>query len=619
MASIFNSLNIGYSGLNAAQVGIDVTGNNIANAETQGYTRQRVMTAAAKPIALNPGMRGNGADVTSIERVFDNFVYDRYTKASEQKENSDFKKQTLQELSSYFPEVDNIGIKADAQEYFNMWQSFSDNPDNDAVKIALASQTKTLTDHIQATRNQVKDLQLTVNNELKTVVDEVNNKAEQIASINASIDAAESDGKSNANDLRDKRNLLEKGIAKLMGSDTFSGLIESNNLVDSNTNKRTGSYSLLISGYNIVDGANVHKLQLDNQDNPSGLYSVYYERQDGQKFDLTDTIKRGKAGAVLEMRGSNIDNTTKVPSNGFLQDTIDKLDTFAAGIIEHTNNLYAQASTTKMESNKLNLDPNQDLISSDYNFKKGSFNINVFDVNGEKVATRTINIDDLTTMDDGSSGSILSQISAQKDDNQDNNANNDIDDTLQASYTNGKFGLALKDDFKNKGYTFNISDNYTNSLQGGSNFAGAIGTSRFFDGSNARDITMNSELEYNPLDIKAHAEDSLGNNAVALNMVQLQFEKVSFTNNNIDTNNTIYGYFDSVASSVGSRTNEEVIKNDSLTAQFHTSELEYNSISKVGMDEELTNLIKYQTAYGAAAKVITTIDQMTNTLLGLKQ
>jgi len=56
-----------------------------------------------------------------------------------------------------------------------------------------------------------------------------------------------------------------------------------------------------------------------------------------------------------------------------------------------------------------------------------------------------------------------------------------------------------------------------------------------------------------------------------------------------------------------------------VTAQFKAAELEYQSISKVSMDEELTNLIKYQTAYGAAAKVITTIDQMMNTLLGLKQ
>jgi flagellar hook-associated protein 1 len=66
MASIFNALHIGYSGLNAAQIGIDTTGHNIANAETEGYSRQRVVTAAAKPLSLDPGQRGGGTQITEI-------------------------------------------------------------------------------------------------------------------------------------------------------------------------------------------------------------------------------------------------------------------------------------------------------------------------------------------------------------------------------------------------------------------------------------------------------------------------------------------------------------------------------------------------------------------------
>ena len=241
MASIFNSLNIGYSGLNSAQVGINVTGNNIANAETEGYSRQRVVNASAAPLSLNPGQQGNGVEITEIARIFDNFVFDRYTASSEKKENSDFMQETLTELSTYFPEIDNVGIKADMQEYFNMWQSFADNPDNDAVKIALSSQTNTLTNHIQSTRTQVSDLQKSINNELSSVVNEVNRKAQQIADLNGAIDAVESDKVSNANDLKDKRNVLERDISKLIGGKSFSGLIESNTTIDSNANVKTGS------------------------------------------------------------------------------------------------------------------------------------------------------------------------------------------------------------------------------------------------------------------------------------------------------------------------------------------------------------------------------------------
>ena len=77
--------------------------------------------------------------------------------------------------------------------------------------------------------------------------------------------------------------------------------------------------------------------------------------------------------------------------------------------------------------------------------------------------------------------------------------------------------------------------------------------------------------------------------------------------------------FDVISTNVGISTNTAKSRNETVSTQFNATELEYFSTSKVGVDEELTNLIKYQTSYGAAAKLITTIDQMMQTLLGMKQ
>jgi len=167
-ASIFNALSIGYSGLSAAQAGVNTTSHNITNAESEGYTRQRVMQAAATPLHLAPGNVGNGTQVTDIARIFDNFVYDRYTGIASDKEYSDFTKTTLETLSTYFPEIDGVGIKADLQEYYNMWQTFADNPDNDAIKLALAKQTEALSNGILETQNKIIDLQSTLNEQLKS-------------------------------------------------------------------------------------------------------------------------------------------------------------------------------------------------------------------------------------------------------------------------------------------------------------------------------------------------------------------------------------------------------------------------------------------------------------------
>jgi len=103
MASIFNALHIGYSGLNAAQIGIDTTGHNIANAETEGYSRQRVVTSEAIPVSISPGQRGNGTQITEITRIFDAFVYSRYTATAKNKEYSDTMKKILKSFLPTFP------------------------------------------------------------------------------------------------------------------------------------------------------------------------------------------------------------------------------------------------------------------------------------------------------------------------------------------------------------------------------------------------------------------------------------------------------------------------------------------------------------------------------------
>ena len=97
------------------------------------------------------------------------------------------------------------------------------------------------------------------------------------------------------------------------------------------------------------------------------------------------------------------------------------------------------------------------------------------------------------------------------------------------------------------------------------------------------------------------------------------FEAYDYEIGDTTFNTTSYGMFDIVATEVGTHTNTAIVRSETVSTQFNAVELEYFSTSKVSIDEEMTNLIKYQTSYGAAAKIITTIDQMMQTLLGIKQ
>jgi len=621
MASIFNGLNIGYTGLTAAQLGVNTTGHNISNAETEGYTRQRVVQQSTIPLGnILPGAQGNGTQVKEIVRIHDEFVFGRYRTSSEEKEYSDFERQTLEELSTYFPEIDNVGIKFDMQEYFNLWGDLSINPDNQAIKVALANQTSVLSADISSTRDQITSLQSSINDQLKTAVDEINRIGSQIADLTASITETEAIQGQHANDLRDQRGVLELSLAKLIDATVFDGNISSDIGVDRNIAEAGGGYTINVAGFNIVDGKSFHPIVIDNKDNPNGFYKLSYERQDGVLLPMDELIKGGRVGAILDLRGSDFDVDGNL-QNGQLQEIVNQLDAFAVGLIESTNNLYAQGAQSKMTSDDLTVSPTETLLDTELNLQADTFDIVAYDVDGNEVARRSITIGAGTTMNDGTNTSIVGMINDNIDDNGDGNANNDINSILTANYNytapSGKLDISINPAFA--GYTFGVEDNQANGLADGSNFAGAIGLSRYYDGDSARNIDLTSSLKKDPSLIKANKAPIDGNNELANDMLQLQFENVAFTANGVTTEDTLYGYYDALVTDVGTRTNAAITTNDTITAKYNSVLTSYESVSKVNIDEELVNLIKYQTAYGAASKVITTIDQMMDTLLGLKQ
>jgi flagellar hook-associated protein 1 len=342
---------------------------------------------------------------------------------------------------------------------------------------------------------------------------------------------------------------------------------------------------------------------------------------------MNERITGGKIGAIFDLRGGALDTTSGMPVDGVIQNVVTQMDAFAKGLIEATNNLYAAGSAVRMDSNDTKTDLSASpLMTSDLNINKGAFDMVVYDLDGNEVARRSVVIDEATVMSGlAGSNSIQGQMKANLDDNKDSSANNDVDDFVifnyQASST-GEYKLELSMDAmaQSKGYKFSIEDKLTNdNFSSGSNFAGAMGLGRYFQGDSASNIGLDFELRNNPTTITAGHSGTSGDNKTALGVVQQQFESYNFHVGNQTLDSTMYGMFDMTATYVGTNTNAAILKNETISTQFNATELEYFSTSKVALDEEMTNLIKYQTAYGAAAKIITTIDQMMQTLLGIKQ
>ena len=613
--SLFSALNTGKSGLNASQTAVSTTSHNIANANNESYTRQRVMFEASTPFHTQPGDIGTGVSVTSIVRIHDEFVYTRLKSTANALSYDSYSQQSLKEIAQYFPDLQDVGVAADLTNYFNAWNDLASNASEGAQKISLVQTASTLTQDIQTSRETLRTLQNSINDQLKTSLEEVNSIGERIADLNRQIGNIESVKGNNANDLRDQRDELELTLAKLLDFSVFKGEIISDNTIDPNMTDQGMDYYLNIAGNSFVDGATFHPLVIDNAKNESNYYSVYAEIQDGTRYDMTEKINGGKIGAMLDLRGRVVDPTVKggFPQDGKIQGYIDDLDTFAQTLITETNNLYARSAQSQMETPLMEGVANDTTLKNAYsNIQAGTFDVIIYSNQGQEVARKSITVNSTTTMNDSTySKSILDQINTSSDDNKDNNALNDVDDYFKAKFVaNGTFALSAKDELS--GYKIAIEDH-------GTNFPGAVGISQFFSGTDASNIDVKSDFKKDPSSMQGYSAPISGNNTVANAMVQMQYEKLNFYRKDGSTaTESIEGFYRFVTTRIGTDGEKSISSFNSSSALYNTVYTEYQSISGVNVDEELVNLMKFQTGYNANAKVISTIDQMLDTLLGLK-
>lgn len=609
MGGLLSSLNTPYTGLTGHQVMVDTTSNNIANANNEFYSRQIVRSAAETPLWKQNYALGQGLDIMTVERVHDEYTFMRYKKATSEKTYYDTSFAGLREASSYYPEIDGVGIYNDLQNYFNAWKDLATKAGDPAQKIALAEQANTLSKNIQETRNSLVYLQQRLNEEVKVAVEEVNRLAEQIAMINKQINEYENqDLYRKANDLRDLRDQYEFEINNLIGCEVFKQEVKGSACVNKNIADFDEDYTLTIGGRSIVDGESWHPLTLDNSQNESGIYTIKYLRRDHKEYNLTNTLNEGKVGALLDLIRTE-EVFTCQGTLGKLQVYINDLDTFANGIIEATNNIYAQCSQLGARSDKLYINTQDALTTSGYNIREGSFKVVMYDKQGNELGAREVKIDNLTNMQ-----SIIDQLNANLDDNLDGNALNDFDDRFQATYNNDTQTFAITSKNPSEEIYISIQDN-------GTNFAGAFGVNRFFDGNDASNIELARAYRDDPTLIRAYREAVNGNFEVANMMQQLQYDKITFTDvyDREERQETISGYFRYIASKVASQTEGTQITQETKEAVYNSIKKEYKTISEVSIDDEMVNLIKFQTGYSANAKMISAIDEMITTLLGIKQ
>ena len=705
-------LNIGHTALTAAQAWISVTGSNIANADTEGYTRRYVDQRDGGTITTKPGGESLGVNAQQVLRYFDAFLESSYVRQSTNSARWSEQETIMSSVEILFNESNRTGISSTLTEFFTAWSDLAQRPDDTATRESLLSYADSLGDMLGSTVDSLKAIQSEMDVSINQGVDRVNALAQSIADLNKQINARTREGVSNPNDLLDQRDQMVRELAGLVdvqttdngggdytvrlstgqplvqGLDTFDLQVLGPRAEERLTANSSYAGSVQFDGTDsheytleIVNGGAVGdtpppsfrvsldggKTWLRDEDGNELRYTITDNDGDGQvdpvlvkelniSFSETSGFSAGDKFDIVPKTGLYWIEPTRGPQNitpqTYLDGTengnratggtltayfsvrddncgryLDELDAVASSLIWEVNRIHSQGTGNSLldyaqgqqqvQSATQALGSAQAILPDADRLQSGNVNIHFYDkTTGDYLTSGMLDFDaaadgvqnfdpSVHTLED-----VANAINTSFPDP--NNAGQNL---LKASIQDGRL-LLETNDASNVQFAMGTDS---------SGLMAALGINVFFTGSSASDLAVNSQLHSNVNYIAAGQvngdyQANAGDNVTATAIAKLTDSTVTISTVwKTVSNQTISQYYANLVTTVGSDT-----RLTQTNAEYHTaltSDLEdqVSSVTGVNLDEEMANLIKYQHSYTAAAKLITTADQMLQTLLGLKE
>ena len=311
MPSQFFGLYIAGSGLRASNAALNTTANNIANAQTDGYSRQQVTQQANNPLRTftTYGCAGAGVDTIAIERVRDSFYDVKYWDNQCKLGEYSAKQYYMKTIEDYFTDDGDNGFKTIFDKMSAALQSVTTNSSNDTAKAQFIASAKSLTDYFNNMYGNLQELQEDINLEVQQTVDQINSISEKLATLNKQINVIELSG-TKANELRDQREMLIDELAELVDVEVRETPITDAN----NEDRETGANRYLVTiagGQPLVDDTSYNQLKYVarardekiNQTDIDGLYEITWEN--GNSFNLDNASMEGRLKGLIELRDGN--------------------------------------------------------------------------------------------------------------------------------------------------------------------------------------------------------------------------------------------------------------------------------------------------------------------------
>lgn len=579
--SLTSAFQIGRSALGVSQLAIQTTGNNVANAATEGYSRQVVSLLPTADQNYGSYFVGRGVQIGSIRRQVDGALASRLRSSISQQSLSQTDLQLLSTVEASLGTLTDSDLGSQLSAFFGSWSSLSSSPADPARRSLVVQQGRSIASHLQQVRRGLIDQRTQVDRDLSAAVTQANDLLGRIASLNAEIVISDN-ASGNANTLRDQRDVLVNELSTLVDITTVD--------------QADGSQDVLVGSTPIVLAGTSRGVQLRQTPSGSGVILDVATRDNNEVLGIT----QGRIGSLLNNR------TTLV------EDTLSRLDQLASQLIFEVNRAHSQGyGTTARQSATgtlrfastdygiaLNDPTNQTIADLPFSAKNGSFLVTVTNAaTGASESVRVnVDLDGITSA--GGAGFT--------DDTTLNSLTAAIDGIANVNASiNGSGQLAID---AASGYRITFSDDSSGVLA-------VLGVNTYFNGTSAENIAVTDEILGNPGLLASGQIDSLGrpdDNAASRAIAALG-EKGLQTLGGA----TLSSFWDDAVSAIATKTGAAQTAAGAAGAVKESLEAQRAAISGVNIDEEAINLLTYQRQYQASARFISTVDEMTQTLLSL--
>ena len=616
MANSFAGIEIGKRSLLAHTQQITTAGHNISNADTEGYTRQRVQVKTFDPIyrpdlerAGVPGQIGQGTSVESINRLRDELLDQRIVAQGNVESYWSTREKYYTMIEQVYNEPDEISVRTTMDKFWNSWQDLSTYPESRAARQAVVTRGETLAESIQQRYKSLAGIGDLLNGDIEATVKQVNEYTQQIAAINGEIVRAKAMG-DNPNDLLDRRDLLVEKLSQLANvttdrrdSDEFMVHVDGHILVQGSVSRDFAlvattdnySYSKVVwgdTGENaIISGGQLGALiELRDSDIRSEIQSLNTMAMNFA--DLVNDVHRAGIGAN---NVAGLDFFTQYP---FVTDVNGNYDRDGDGALDSSYVFRLTGANVLKAQDKVGLEG--DMVLSG---KSGTVTVHYYptDTIADVVARINASDGEGKAYLDRNNHLVLKGTTAQ-------NAENP-DFVIRHVEDSGMF-LADYAGILQRGQAYDFAQaNAVNALNANTSFAVAPVLNP------AAYIAVNEAITGDVLSVAAAFPSSRGFAMSGDGRAAVEIASIRNTNVMIGKDRSFDEYFANSVTNVGLKGEQAETNLLSQNAIMNDLRDLRDSISGVNIDEELADIIKFQHGYNAAARFVSVVNDMLDTVI----